>query len=299
MKKTLASLALAGTFFSSVAAADAQVYGSVEQILKYFDTPTGNYYDVVQTGSSYLGVKATEDLGDGYSAYYNTYIKFKNEANDDGQFMFDNYIGFGAPWGDIKVGRFNSLTKQAGENYINQFEIGNHTTISEGWVRNNNSIAYTSPKFSGLQFEIENVLDGAAGKSGADITEMAVHYTNGPVKASITRRDDKVGNDEMWVFGMRGQVTENLVMNAAYETLDNNDGTATVNSKSIMGNLKVDGNNYIKAGNVWRDEADDILTLEGQHFFSKTTSVYLVHQINTPETGGKTKMTGLGMRMKF
>jgi len=299
MKKIFTVIISALTFLSvSNANADVSTFGSVEQWLTYGGTDNNEAVDVLATGSNFIGFKANEDLGDGYSAYAKMFWRQYNE-DTSGQYMFDHYIGLKAPWGKLQAGRHNSLSKQLHEDYINQFEIGNTLGQSTSFKRNNNSIIYWTPSINGLTLAYESVQDGTNGSNGQDKYEVGAEYKAGDWKTAVTYMDDKNLNDQALSIGFAKNIG-NLTVNTAYEKVANNDGTPDYDAISAMGIYKA-GNNAILAGTTQVDDPgiQDVTTFELQHMFSKTVKIVLLHQIKDGSTAADTKLTGVGMRMKF
>jgi len=74
----IGSIALVGC--AEQASADVTVYGSVEQALTITDNGTTNSKDITN-GDTYIGFKATEDLGNGLSAFGDISLNIDSEAH--------------------------------------------------------------------------------------------------------------------------------------------------------------------------------------------------------------------------
>jgi len=295
MKKISALLAAGALLGATSVNADPKVWGSVEQVIQHVDNGSSTYWDMYETGSNYIGFKADEDLGNGMTAFYLMYFRLGSETNTITQ--WDNYLGLKGNFGKIRFGRMNSLTKQLGEDFSNQFQIGNTLLDSENWQRNNNAVQWLSPTFNGFNIGYEVAFDGSTGESGADQTEYMVGYKNGPVELRAAYRDDTAGEDTGIAYGAKVNMTEDLAVKAAWNNAKENG----VDNKgwAVMADYKVGNNNY-RIGQQNSISARDLTTAEVEHFFSKTTSIFLTHQISSPESGSAdSKTTGLGMRMKF
>jgi predicted porin len=296
MKKISALLAAGALLGATSVNADPTVFGSVEQVIQHVDNGSSTYWDMYETGSNYIGFKASEDLGNGTSAFYLMYFRLGSETNTITQ--WDNYVGIKGNFGKVRFGRMNSLTKQLGEDFSNKFQIGNTLLDSEVWNRNNNAVQWVSPSVNGFTVGAEVAMDGSSGKSGFDQLEYMVGYKNGPIELRAAFRDDKAGNDKGTAYGLKAQASKDLTLAAAWNEVKT-DGGAGDAGWSVMADYKVSNNNFrIGQQDSIRDR--NLTTAEVEHFFSKTTSVFLTHQISSPESGAAdTKTTGLGMRMKF
>lgn len=300
MKNKLSALIAAGALLgvSAAAYADVKVYGSVEQIIQHTDNGTTSSWDLRETGSNYIGFKATEDLGNGLSAFYNLYFTMSAEQQVGTITQWDNYVGLKGDFGQVRLGRMNSPTKQLGEDFANQFQIGNTLLDSENFGRDNNTVEWKSPNVGGLYGAVAITIDGTAGETGSDVMEYMVGYNYGPIEARAAFRNDKAGNDKGTAYGVKAQVSDDLRLLAAWNEVKTDGGSAD-EGWSAMADYKV-ANNNLRVGYQDSIRNQDMTTFEVEHFFTKTTSAFAYHQIASPESGAAdTKYTGLGMRMKF
>jgi predicted porin len=156
--------------------------------------------------SSRLGVKGSEDLGNGLKAIYQ--IEFgisltnpldnSNIANgDSGSIsMRNSFVGLAGNWGTVLVGRHDTPLKMS----TAKLDLFEDTLADYNWtvgfhdVRANNAIAYVSPTWAGLQFAAAIIPSGGATALGlpnnantsiAASYSLAAIYSNGPFYASV------------------------------------------------------------------------------------------------------------------
>jgi predicted porin len=156
--------------------------------------------------SSRLGVKGSEDLGNGLKAIYQ--IEFgvsltnptnnSNIANgDQGTISRRNsFVGLAGNWGTFLVGRHDTPLKMS----TSKLDLFEDTLADYNWtvgfhdVRANNAIAYVSPTWMGLQFAGAIIPAGGATALGvpnnnttsiASAYSLAGIYSNGPFYASV------------------------------------------------------------------------------------------------------------------
>lgn len=176
MKKTLAALAVLGAFASSAAAADVTLYGVVDYGFLYnytdkqaadgtsADDNTLRLQSGVDAGSRW-GIKGVEDLGNGlkvgfqlesgFNADDGTLSKYNEKQNRifGRQATLSVYSDFGT----LTFGRMGALSSAAGTYDVvysigDAFDGGDNDVFGlYGASRYDNTVAYQSPKFAGLQ----------------------------------------------------------------------------------------------------------------------------------------------------
>jgi predicted porin len=183
MKKLALAAALTTAFVGSAfAQSSVTLYGRINTSIEHFDngdeTATG-----VKSSASRWGLRGTEDLGGGLSAYFQLEAGFGSDTGaGSGGFSRDAFVGLkSASLGQIKLGKFTSALYYGTLDYIGVFNHDTGTTSEDNiWGLNsvvfNNGIEYTSPKFGPFEF-IGTVVAGE--KTGADTYELAVNYDEG------------------------------------------------------------------------------------------------------------------------
>jgi predicted porin len=223
MKKIL-SLAIAAAMVAPAAAmAEASFYGSAHMVIQNTDDGTDDVWGV-DTATASVGVKGSEDLGDGLKAIY----QFEYEMNqDNGDGLSDNnqYIGLAGGFGTVLFGRHDTPL-QMSQGSFDQFGsvAGDIKTVIPGEDGVDNVIAYVSPAMSGLTLvgavvageEGDSVPDGTCSSTitndegvevcleenytVAELTGLADHvsiaglYSNGPIFASLAFNSYDLGS---------------------------------------------------------------------------------------------------------
>ena len=284
MKKTMIAAAVGAAMLLPLAAnANPVLYGKVNVGVVYEDADaTSSTWDVRQDVSR-LGVKGSEDLGNGLSAIYQ--YEFGVDASDSGTLSGRlAYAGLAGGFGVVAVGRqttpyYNTVDKLDVFNMdntavsVNQFYLGP--------VRVGNAVAYVSPTFSGLTVTGALVMAGngeAEDVFGTDIDiyNLSADYANGPLSAgfSYLATTDKTVDLSQWGLA----ASYNFGSFAAIAQYENQDAfNATTTSWAVGGEFYM-GNNTIRAvyGNVSPDVGSDMANwgLGVEHAFSKRTRVY-------------------------
>ncbi len=163
MKKSILAIAVAATMAAPAAMAAPTVYGNVH--LSIVDLDSLNNL-VMTSNTSAIGVKGSEDLGDGLKAIYK--VEFQLDAtgssgNGDALTQRDVFAGVKGGMGTIKLGAMSSNYKQKGgkvdslyrtpvegRGFLDtQSSLHNGRAINRG--RMTNQLQYSSPKMGGVQ----------------------------------------------------------------------------------------------------------------------------------------------------
>ena len=186
-----------------VSFADATLYGWVDQSHNTVTTTTKagtksttQSWGASQGGTSALGVKGDEDLGDGLKASYLMEIAINADTNaTPDNFNRQSFVGLDGAFGGIKIGRqyspsFNALAAvdPSGVSGFNGFMALNGFQTSRGFY-------YTSPNLSGFNLILGSHEGGTAGTSTGNIATFGGTYNGGPLYASITQETTTKGTN--------------------------------------------------------------------------------------------------------
>ncbi len=149
-----------------------------------------------------LGVKGSEDLGNGLKAIYQVELGLNLTAADNNITSGDNgisyrnsFVGLAGDWGTVLVGRHDTPMKiSTGKLDLFVDTMADYNgTVGFDDVRADNVVAYISPSFSGFSFAGAVVAPGGAtigeglnveNDSFASAYSLALIYNNGPFYAS-------------------------------------------------------------------------------------------------------------------
>lgn len=214
MQKKLIALAIAGLASTAAfAQTNVTLYGvadvTVESVKTssggVITTPTtgGNYgnFGRVTSNSSYVGLKGTEDLGDGLKALFQFETGFNADTGVYSGSGRDTYVGLNGGFGTVVAGNLTGATRALGNRMEmlpgntgvgdavsllgNPLNVGNTGTTGTFDTRMANTVAYMSNDFNGLNFmadysfgENKN-LSNAATQLNTKAWELGANYTNG------------------------------------------------------------------------------------------------------------------------
>ncbi len=236
MNKKLLTWAVAAAMAAPVAAmADATLYGKINMSIDYFDIDAitnPNTGAVIEDGfdgwtlsrgavgegasrASRLGVKGSEDLGNGLKAIYQ--IEFgipmedtdgRSDNGDRGRIsMRNSFVGLASDWGTLLVGRHDTPFKiSTGKLDLFTDTMADYNgTVGFNDVRADNTILYISPNFSGFQLAAAtmpggNTAEGVGIENSDSLAEgysLAGIYNNGPFFAAVAYESF---SDDLLVF---------------------------------------------------------------------------------------------------
>ncbi|WP_111643260.1 porin [Marinimicrobium alkaliphilum] len=221
MKKMLLPLALVGVM-PAVQAADVQVYGYIHVALELLDD--GNDYSELNMASraSNLGFRANRDLGN-----YTLLAQLEQGVDMDTGTAFtvrrNTFVGLRGDFGMVRVGHFDTPFKAArGPANLFPNQLGDIRSITRvpgsaaanGQLdeRTSNTLAYQTPRFGDLQFDIAYSMNqGSRVEDGEDssVVSFAANY-----------RTDSwhiAGAYEAWGEDAGGGEREGLRLAASYQ----------------------------------------------------------------------------------
>lgn len=294
MKKSAIALAVAASLgVSAAAVAETTLYGSARVSLVYDDPDTianedpeepdlaegGGNWDI-RNHSSRIGVRGSEDLGNGLSAIYQ--FEFGVDATEGGNFVSDRPRIVG-----LKHATFGAIT--AGTQFTPYYNVVGVTDILNvvgfdqflgGPTRRDNSLVYISPDWYGFRFEGMAEFDGPSGNDGLDEWIAGLRYQNGPYFVGGTYLSNETFNTDLWAIAA-GATFGAFAISGAYEDGDNVVGDEVFDDTQsfiVTGSFTF-GNNIVRAAfnRLDPDDGADVnsIGLGFQHNLSKRTRLWL------------------------
>lgn len=316
MNKKLIVLAVAAAVAAPMAAmADATIYGKVRIGLEYNTLNEVDAWDM-KSYSSRLGLKGSEDLGNGLSAIYQLEFGVNPvDANDDindgdrGNITYRNtFVGLSGGWGTGLIGRHDTPLKMstASLDLFADTAADMNDTVGFDDVRVDNTVAYISPNMSGFTLAAALVPAGGSTAVGgfnpeadslADAWSLAAIYANGPWNASLAYENMQeeivapLSQNEFtkWRLGLGMLGYNNFSVTGIYENWD-----AGTDADSDLWQLQAAydfGNTRIKAMYGQNDSDASILDKDTwaiglQHNLSKRTDAQVLYtQTDTDAPG--------------
>jgi len=242
----LAVLAVCGTS-AAMAQSSVNVYGRINTTVEHQKIGADSK-SVMNTNSSYLGFRGTEDLGNGLKAGFQLEGNF---SSDDGSgaggpgtgfdFQRHSEVNLSGSFGTVRLGKFYVGSYLATADYIS---MHNHDTGSSSDALyayvfpEGNQLSYRSPEFGGVTAEFnygfgeKAARDVAVPVAGNGVTlpvdehkgafDAALNYNNGPLGLGLgyTQAKAEVAgvNAKEQQLGLRASYTiDSLTLGAYYQ----------------------------------------------------------------------------------
>ena len=176
MKKNILAVAIAGAMAAPLAAnaSAPTLYGQMNIAV---DTVSENGNEVVNRNSR-LGVKGSEDLGNGLKAVYQFETTLVVNGGGNGGFggQRNTFVGVAGGFGTVIAGRHDTPLRmiQPNDRFNDSAYLGNNTGLFgglnssagnlSGEDRLSNMVAYLSPNINGFQVVFGGITDSTSGK---------------------------------------------------------------------------------------------------------------------------------------
>ncbi len=205
-----------------VSFADATLFGWVDQshntvtaTTKAGVKTTTQSWGASQGGTSALGVKGEEDLGDGLKASYLMELALNVDTDTAGTGQAANganrqsYVGLDGAFGGIKIGRQYTPSFNAFASVDPSGVSGFNGYLYINGYQKSNGFYYTSPGLSGFNL-ILGMHEGESATSGSNAgnaNTFGLTYKGGPLYASITQETTTKGTASA---GLNAPTTGNI-----------------------------------------------------------------------------------------
>lgn len=311
MKKSIIALAVAAASMAGVAQADnTTLYGSIRMAAQVNDDGTDTSLRIANGGSR-IGVKGSDDLGNGLKAIY----RFEWGANIFGSTVTANgeglatrlgWVGLTGSFGTVKLGRqWSPYYNVAGYNDLFNDQFYNHY---QGVFRLSNAFSYTTPDMSGFKVAAAITADGAAGNDEVvDNYNIAAIYDNNGIFAGLTYLSTNgLADEQTKLAAALGYSNDMFRIGLTGEQSDNG-GSVKPMTLTLAGEYYLNDMDTIRAGIAvhdydvaGRDEAMEA-AIGYQHKFSKRTRVWAEYGYQDSGVSGadSTSKLSLGLRTDF
>ena len=308
MKKNIIALAIASAIAAPVAMADAPtVYGQLNLNVADYD----NEDTSVNSTASRLGVKGSEDLGNGLKAVYKVEFGLDGVADKSKNDTLTNrnqYLGLAGGFGTVLMGRHDVPTKMIQPSDLfndGAADLGKLTGgLYSGETRAADVLAYVSPSFGGVKVIAAAVMDEEAradAPAGTNWTNIAATYgskKNGLYLGAAWQDADDI--DATAIRLSAQYKTGGLIANITHQDLSGDDwaeGTFThLQAGYKMGKFMP----KIKYAMVDRDNGgdDDGLAVGLNYSLGKKATAY-IYTVDREDIGAANGNYIVGMVHKF
>jgi predicted porin len=323
MNKKLISFAVATVLaggVSAVSASNVTVYGKVlMSIDNYDDGSNSNTTMESRSGFGAIGVKGSEDLGNGLSAIFQ--LEYGTDPSEAaGLAGRDQWVGLKGDFGTVRFGSISTNYKQSGapldpfwRTSLDSRDVGllsstlHAGTGEQGQGRATNTVRYDSPSFSGAKVVANYTLD--SGVDDEDGYGIGLHYSAGAIFGAVDYINNGVtGEDDAWKIG--GKYTmDAFALYGHYErgglvAARNGTGQSGANLWHLGASFTMGSTMFYGAYGQGDDKTGanseyDTWTLAVNHSMSKRTSVYGGYAQLDPDGANKEDLFTVGMVHNF
>jgi predicted porin len=322
MNKNLISFAVAAVLAGGVTAAQANsnttLYGKV--LVSIDNTDNGTTDDTQmqsRNGFGAIGVKGSEDLGNGLTAMFQ--LEYGTDPSEAaGLSGRDQWLGLKGDFGAVRFGSMSTNYKMSGAKldpmWRTSLDSRDHGLLSglhagageNGQGRARNTMRYDSPSFNGAKVVANYTLD--SGADGNDGYGIGLHYDQGPLFAAVDYiSNDNGGEDDAWKIGAKYSM-DAIALYGHYEQggLVSGDLTGAgsddadlwhLGASFTMGSTMFYG--AFGQGDNGAGTEYDTWTLAVNHKMSKRTSVYGGFAQVDVDGGAESDMFTVGMVHNF
>ncbi len=299
MKKTVLAVAVGAALAAAgVAQAETTIFGAAHVSIDSLDNGTDSYI-YVNSNDSAIGFKGGEEIEGGLKAMW--YFEQGIGTDGSGGTLYDKntYVGLGGGFGEIKIGKIDSLVKQVGRKadlFVNQ--LGDSRSITSKYssadLRPGDQIVYSTPKLGpaviGVAFIPEDGKKNASAFAanvmiGLETMTFGVGYENyGKCYTTTCATVATTGKAESTVRAIGAMNFGPAAVNFLVQSTTNGKGVdgQDYTAFGVGGAFKV-GNGKIKAQIYSASETDNSSKNEGSvvalgydHSLSKATMVYAI-----------------------
>ncbi|MCA1805860.1 MAG: porin [Xanthomonadaceae bacterium] len=257
MNKNLISFAVAAVLAGGVSVAQAgnvTVFGNVNVSIDSIDQDSGRGDAIddinMENNTSAIGVKGSEDLGNGLQAIFLVDFGF-NADEGSGTTARDQWVGLAGNFGKVRFGTISTSYKSHGamvdpiyrtalQGRNNGLQSdGLHNGRGESRGRMNNHVRYDSPSFYGVGVTVDYSFDSDDTVDGNDTYGIGAHYRNKDLGLlafidyissdsgdSVNAVGEDIG-DDAWKIGGSFAINDMFGLYAQYEVgslLNQNNG---------------------------------------------------------------------------
>lgn len=312
MKKLLTIAIAAAVAAPMAVSADTTIYGLIDNALTHNDDGTNESWDIEKgNGTSRLGVKGSEDLGNGMKAIFQ--YEWATESTEGGSTTVGlgtrlGYVGLSGGFGTVAIGRqwtpyYGAVGKT---NIMNAPSAGFRNNLNT--YRTGNALAYMTPNMNGFSAALAFVIDEAGGadtEDTVDAVNLALKYDNGPLSVGFGYHGAEANSaanasaTDLDQWGLSGKYNfGNFAVIGSYE--DRDFGAADADAWTLAAEAYF-GNNTLRAMYGETEVAGfdtDSWAIGVQHNFSKRTRVYAEYA-DMDNGGADASEFALGLRHDF
>ena len=285
MKKTILAMAVASVV-AAPAMADVSISGKVEQLFTSTDSTTASSDQLQGATDAALNFKASEDLGNGMSAFATT--RLDADGASGAIATLDTTVGITGGFGTVVAGRMEAFSEAK---IMSMVDVLGGTSVEpeqDSAGRADDAIAYVSPAMNGLTVGVAGysvVNTSVTDDDAFDIQELALMYANGPLAVNVSKTDANAYAQSALGVGDASSVgikytAGDLAVSGVWQDIEDESSTVSKdNTNYALAAVYTMGSNSVALGYVENESQngttdDNTTALELRHNFSGRTRAY-------------------------
>ena len=285
MKKTILAMAVASVV-AAPAMADVSISGKVEQLFTSTDSTTASSDQLQGATDAALNFKASEDLGNGMSAFATT--RLDADGASGAISTLDTTVGITGGFGTVVAGRMEAFSEAK---IMSMVDVLGGTSVEpeqDSAKRADDAIAYVSPAMNGLTVGVAGysvVNTSVTDDDAFDIQELALMYANGPFAVNFSKTDanasaqSALGVGDASSLGIKYTAGDLAVSGVWQDIEDESSLVGNDNTNYALAAVYTMGSNSVALGYVENESQngttdDNTTALELRHNFSGRTRAY-------------------------
>lgn len=312
MKKTLIALAAVAVSGAAMAQSSVTLYGVANVGFQKASGSSAKLVGGADGSDSRFGLRGSEDLGGGLKANFTFESGFDPATGvadgqvtavsdegvvtrrNQGLFQRQAWVGLSGGFGEVRLGRQYTVGFGTSIGYMpstyTSAQLRSGLGFNTAPARTDAQIRYISPNFGGVQVQLATQLKG---NNANALTELAVTYGNGPIKAALyTSKAKDIDGTNVAINGGYDFGAFNVALGYVDRAGDNTGKGAFVHVGGSFGAFTP----YIQYAKN-NDSDVDVVEVGSRYALSKRTAAYL-HVSNASDLPVKNYL-GLGLFHSF
>lgn len=291
---------------AAMAWGEPEIYGRANVSFELVDEAGGDTDTALQSNSSRLGVKGSEQLNDAYEVIYQ--LEYGVDFDDDDTFSQRNiFVGLKSTWGAVIAGHFDTPFKRA-QGDVDMFNDlrGDIKTITPHENRESNSVMYSTPadRFGPFSANVAYISSEEEGRDNGK--SAAVAYEANDLYAAIALDQDVEQEDaeaarfvttyslDAWQLGALLETTDPAVGDSESGWLVS--GVYTVNQWAFKAQ---GGSGYQENRETGLLEDADTLSLGADYRLAKNAKAFAFYTTTDSESADTDHYLGAGFELRF
>jgi predicted porin len=309
MKKKLLALSIGAALTAATVpamSAELKISGRAHVSVDHFDNGAASDLNA-SSNSSRVRISGKHEVTEGLTVMMQIESGIRIDEGSGSWASRDTFAGLKGDFGMVRIGQFDTPTKKV-RSKTDMFgdRVGDARNITrEGGVkfdeRFKNSVGYTSPKFNGLNFDVQHTAHNDAGnrstanlKDGESATSAALTYSANGLYASVAYevQSNVVADEDITAtrVGLTYDIFKGFRVAGFYQDADSVASSAKAGKRSTMGvgayydlnsEYRLRGQYYVANDNDTKDSGASLMAIGLDRKFGKDLTLYGVYAMTS------------------